>query len=242
MKFQPMILPLFLAATLGSIYFLPQTGEVAQSAINMSLPTDSGIWHFQNIPASEAETSTLARDTKFSKAICFSPRPGEYTRDGKTILNRVDLSVVLSGHDLNNSIHRPERCMPAQGHNILASKDIPLKLANGRTITVRRLRSIQTINNPANRKADVHFDCITYYFFVGYDRIAHDHLQRTLWDITDRLVRGIDQRWAYISTSMWFGHIPWIEPAVTEQEADAKLLELLAGFAAQQINWKQVKQ
>ena len=240
MNLRALILPALLATTLSSVHFLPQTGEVAQSAIRMNLPAAIGSWQLQTTPPSEAEIGTLAKDTKFAKAICLCPRPGEYSNDGLHIPDRADLSVVLSGHDLNNSIHRPERCMPAQGHNILAAKDVTLKLANGRSITVRRLRSVQTLTNPDNRKLDRHFDCVTYYFFVGHDRIEHDHFQRTISDMSDRIVRGIDQRWAYVCVSMWFGKIPWIDVPVTEQEADGKLQSLLAKFAQIQINWQQI--
>ncbi|MCX6875048.1 MAG: exosortase-associated EpsI family protein [Verrucomicrobia bacterium] len=240
MNFKPLILPLLLAATLSPIYVIPQAGEIAQSAVNMTLPAVSGAWHFKHIPPSEAEINTLAKDTEFAKAICLCPRQGEYSAEGESIPDRADLSVVLSGHDMNNSIHRPERCMPAQGHNILATENVTLTLANGRAITVRRLRSIQTLTNAKDRKEDLHYDCVTYYFFVGHDRIEHDHLQRTLSDISDRLLRGIDQRWAYVSISMWFGKMPWIEKPVTEQEADAKLRNLLSGFAEEQIDWGRV--
>ncbi|KAB2641857.1 MAG: exosortase-associated EpsI family protein [Verrucomicrobia bacterium] len=240
MKVRAFILPVLLATTLASTYFLPQTGATATSAIRMTLPSAIGFWQLQTMPPSEAEIGTLAKDTKFSKAICLCPRLGEYSQEGLDIPDRVDLSVVLSGHDLNNSIHRPERCMPAQGHKLLSSKDVPLNLANGRTITVRRLHSIQTLTNPANRKLDRSYHCVTYYFFVGHNRIEHDHLQRTISDMSDRIVRGIDQRWAYISASMWYGKIPWIEVPVTEQEADSKLQSLLAQFAKIQINWQQI--
>jgi Protein of unknown function (DUF3485) len=240
MKLRALILPVLLAATLGSTHFLPQTGAAVQSAINMTLPAAVGAWQLQTFAPSEAEIGTLAKDTKFSKAICLCPRLGEYSQEGLDIPDRADLSVVLSGHDLNNSIHRPERCMPAQGHNILSSRDVPLYLANGRTITLRRLRSIQTLTNPTNRKLDRQFDCVTYYFFVGHNRIEHDHLQRTISDMSDRIVRGIDQRWAYVCVSMWFGKIPWIEVPVTEQEADSKLQSLLAKFVQTQINWQQI--
>ena len=140
MKLRALILPLLLAATLGSTYLLPRTGAVAQSAINMTLPAMTGAWHLQNIPPSEAEIGTLAKDTEFAKAICLRAREGEYSADGNIVPDRADLSVVLSGHDLNNSIHRPERCMPAQGHNILSAKDVTLKLAHGRTIIAPALR------------------------------------------------------------------------------------------------------
>jgi len=241
MNLRALILPPLLAATLSSIYLLPQRGAVAESAINMTLPAAVANWDLTKIPASESEISILAEDTEFAKALCRNPRRGEYSSDGQPVFDQADLSVVLSGHDLNSSIHRPERCMPAQGHDIVSSRNVTLKLANGKTITVRRLRSIQTLTNPSNRKQYVHFDCVNYYFFVGHDRIEHDHLHRTLSDITDRIVRGIDQRWAYVSISMWFGKMPWIETPVTEQEADQKLLNLLANFAEVQIDWKRIR-
>lgn len=241
MKLHTLALPLVLAGGLSSIFFLPDAGDVAQSAIRMDLPDDLNSWQFRKIPPTKEELETLSKDTEFAKAICLSPRPGEYTNEGNAIPDRADLSVVLSGHDLNNSIHRPERCMPAQGHNILSSSDIPLKLDNGRSLIVRRLRSIQTVTDPKDRNQALQFDSITYYFFVGHNQIEHDHLQRTLTDMKDRLVHGMDQRWAYVSTTMWFGKIPWIDEVVSESEADSKLLSMLRAFAEKQIAWDQVK-
>lgn len=233
MKLPAIILPALLAATLGATHFLPQSGKVAPSAINMTLPATVGTWSLQNIPATRAEIDTLAKDTQFAKAICRCPR-GEFSAD----FDRADMSLVLSGDDPNSSIHRPERCMPAQGHKILSSEDIPIKLSNGRALTVRRLRSVQTLINPNDRKLDQHFDCVSYYFFVGHDRVEYDHNLRTLADMRDRIMHGIDQRWAYVTLSMWFGKVPDIDERVTEKQADEKLLGLLARFAETQINWK----
>lgn len=240
MRLRSFILPLVLAGGLGSIYFLPLTGAIAQSAINMTLPKTVGDWFLKPIPASPEEIRILDKTTTFAKAHCLCPRLDEFSLSGAMIPDRVDLSVVLSGYDLNNSIHRPERCMPAQGHSNLRSTTIPVELANGRTLTVRRIRSTQTLIHPEDRKLDQHFECVTYYFFVGHDRVEYDHLQRTLTDMKDRVIRGIDQRWAYVTTSMWFGKIPWIEKPVTEAEADSKVLGLLREFAEKQINWDQI--
>ena len=150
MKATPLLLPVFVVAALSSIYFLPTAGEVAQSAVRMELPEEGGGWFFKQQVASEAEKETLAKDTEFSKAICLKPRPGEFDEKGYAIPDRVDLSVVLSGSDINNSIHRPERCMPAQGHNIISSIDRRIDLDNGRTIEVKRLQSVQRI--PTNEE------------------------------------------------------------------------------------------
>lgn len=241
MKGKSLILPLFLAGGLGSVYLLPSAGEVAQSAVKMDLPDGYGTWHFKKIPPSEAELGTLAKDTEFSKAVCFRARAGEFDEQGRIIPDRLDLSIVLSGVDINNSIHRPERCMPAQGHQIMKSEDKVLHLANGRKLTVKRLESVQRI--PTNEERTEFFEpkCVTYYFFVGHDEITNDHLGRTFIDMKDRLLKGMDQRWAYVSASMWYGEMPWMNGAVvTEGEVDTKLSDFVSMFAESQVDWNQM--
>ncbi len=240
MKTNSWILPLFVVASLSGIYFLPTAGDVAQSAVAMELPLSSGNWSFKSIPPSKAEIETLSKDTQFAKAICLSARPGAIDANGNPILDRLDLSIVLSGADINNSIHRPERCMPAQGHSIVSTTDQTLKLDNGREFPAKRLISIQNIPINEERTEFLKLNCVTYYFFVGHDRVTNDHLGRTLIDMKDRLLRGMDQRWAYASVSMWYGKVPWIEKEVTEQEADTKIQTFLADFAERQISWDQV--
>ncbi|MBK1882491.1 exosortase-associated EpsI family protein [Luteolibacter pohnpeiensis] len=243
MKFRLLILPLFLAGTLSAVYLLPQAGAIAQSAISMSLPNFSGKWVLKRIPPSQKELEVLAKDTQFAKAICLKPRPGEWTSDGNPVCDRVDLSIVLSGYDLNNSIHRPERCMPAQGHTILSSSDVKVNLKDGKEVTMRRLLSVQRVTTSDDRKQGFDLNCVTYYFFVGHDQLVYDHLTRTFVDMKDRLVRGMDQRWAYVSSSMWFGKIPYAgaDLTVTEAEADQKLQSFLTDLLEEQIDWDQIK-
>jgi hypothetical protein len=240
MRWNAWWLPLLMGVALGSVYFLPQAGETAQSAVKMELPGTSDGWSFKPLPPSKDELGTLERDTEFAKAICLRPRPGEISLDGYLVPDRVDLSVVLSGYDLNNSIHRPERCMPAQGHSITSSGEVTLKLDSGREFKVKRLRSVQSVQGAREGSVEAKYDCLTYYFFVGHDRITHDHLERTLIDMKDRLIRGMDQRWAYVSASMWYGKIPWIEKEVSIDEADAKLRQFLTDFGGKQIDWEMI--
>ena len=242
MKSKTWLLPLFLGGALSAIYFLPKVGAVAQSAVIMELPLSSGVWSLKKLPPSPEELGTLSPDTQFSKAICLTARPGEITADGYAVPDRLDLSIVLSGADLNNSIHRPERCMPAQGHNITSSSSQTLKLSNGRQFAAKRLVSIQSqrLASSKNLEEYVKFDCLTYYFFVGHDHVTNDHLGRTIVDMKDRLIRGMDQRWAYASVSMWYGKVPWIKKEVTQAEADAKLQAFLTEFVGKQIDWDQI--
>ncbi len=240
MNLKLLVLPLFLSGSLSGIYFLPSVGKVAESAVKMELPDSMGRWSLDKKPPTEAEIGTLSKDTKFSKARCLTARPGEVTLDGYLVPDQVDLSIVLSGADINNSIHRPERCMPAQGHNIVSSSSQVLKLDNGRQFEAKRLLSIQNIPTTEERKEYLKFNCVTYYFFVGHDQVSNEHLARTFIDMKDRLLRGMDQRWAYVSVSMWYGKLPWIEKEVTEAEADSKLKRFLADFSERQIDWRQI--
>jgi len=235
------LLPVTLGLGLALIYVLPSVGDIAQSAVIMELPKAKDDWQFQLIPPSEAERRTLASDTEFAKAVCMRPRARSFFDTSDPQFDRIDFSIVLSGHDLNNSIHRPERCMPAQGHNITESRTVSIELENGRVLTARRLLSVQSIPTNEQRTEFIRLNAITYYFFIGHDRITHDHLARTFIDMKDRLMRGMDQRWAYATTSSWFGKLPWLEDEVTEEAVDAKLIEFIRDIAERQIDWEQVR-
>jgi Protein of unknown function (DUF3485) len=237
-----LILPLLLGGLMATVHLLPEAGKMAPSAVKMDLPATAGDWVFRSIPASQEETNILAPDTRFSKAVCLQPRAGEFDlASGHAIPDRVDLSIVLSGHDLNNSIHRPERCMPSQGHSISNSTNVVLDLPDNRNIKVKRLLSVQSIPTNEEKTEYVSFNCVTYYFFVGHNTITQDHLKRTLLDMKDRLVLGMDQHWAYVSTSMWYGKVPWIEKEVPIEEADEKLRQFLIEFGDKQIDWEMIR-
>lgn len=242
MKVPPLILPVLLGGLLATVHLLPEAGEMAESAVNMDLPAMAGTWNLRPQSVSEDELAILAADTTFSKAICLRAREGEIDlASGMSIPDRIDISVVLSGHDLNNSIHRPERCMPSQGHVIGSSSNADMELPNGRKFRTRRLLSVQSIPTNEERTEFVSYNCVTYYFFVGHDSITQDHLKRTLVDMKDRLMHGMDQRWAYVSASMWYGKVPWIETEVSIEEADSKLQQFLAEFGEHQIDWEMVR-
>jgi hypothetical protein len=242
LKVRYSLLPLCTALLLVLIYLLPHTKSMVPSAVSMKLPETLAGWILRPLPASTEEISTLAPDTEFSKATCYKARPGEYDlATGYAIPDRIDISIVLSGHDLNNSIHRPERCMPSQGHIINSTTDVVVELKNGHKLTVRRLLSVQSIPINEERTEFKSFDCVTYYFFVGSKQITQDHLNRTLSDMKDRLLLGLDQRWAYVSMSTWYGDLPWVQKKIPLEEADSKLKAFLQEFGEVQIDWSKIK-
>lgn len=248
MKPKFLVLPVVLGVTLGMIYLLPKSGTIANSAVKMELPDELELsgggraWMFSKKPATEQEITALSKDTEFSKASCSAPRPFEYDPYGNRLRDNLDLSIVLSGTDINNSIHRPERCLPAQGHHIASSTSKSLILPDGRKFEVTQLLSSRDENlaPPGQKENYRKFNYLTYYFFVGREQISSSHLKRTLIDMKDRLVHGMDQRWAYVSVTMPYGELPWIGKEVSVEEADAKVTEFLANFAEEQIDWQRI--
>jgi hypothetical protein len=57
----------------------------------------------------------------------------------------------------------------------------------------------------------------------------------------DRLLLGLDQRWAYVSLSTWYGDLPWMQKKIPLEEADAKLKAFLQEFGALQIDWEKIR-
>jgi|GEM_PF-69467 len=220
-------LVVLLAVLLGSLslaFVLPRSEVAREAAIRMELPEslsfwtrdgDGGqvfqYWHGAPMPVSEEEHRMLAGDTEFAKkryvlsdvdtkkSVIQDPRLGQLGE-----LLAVQASIVLSGHDLNDSIHRPERCLPAQGFKELRLEPRTIKTARGE-VPVTRIRCYTEIKDPQTGRfvlgADgkpVRLQHVFYYWFVGSHTITADHYHRTLTDMRDRLFGGFDQRWAYV--------------------------------------------
>ena len=110
--------------------------------------------------------------------------------------DQIYASVVMSGPDMNTSIHRPERCLPAQGWTIADSRTATLPTTNG-SLKVTRLHNIRAMRG--DRGEQVTINSINYYWFVGHSDTTASHFQRTWIDIRDRLLNGRNQQWAYVT-------------------------------------------
>jgi EpsI family protein len=179
------ILQSILALGLGSVFLVPKDIKMQPAAIGLSLPESVGNWEGIDQPIGQAERDILGPDTQFSRKL--------YTN---AVGDQIYASVVMSGPDMNTSIHRPERCLPAQGWTIADSRTTTLPTAKG-AVKTTRLHNIK--NFRADNGQPVTINSINYYWFVGHSDTTASHFQRTWFDIRDRLLKGRNQQWAYVT-------------------------------------------
>lgn len=179
------ILLAVLLAGLSSVFLLPKQLGFQPVGIELALPEILGEWWGREMAVTQQERDVLGPDTEFARKSYDNGR-------GDSILS----SIVLAGHDMMTGIHRPERCLHAQGWNFEAQGTRAIPLPAGRSLQVTRLRNTKVVKG-ANDEA-VRVDNICYYWFVGHDDTTPSHLERVWFDSRDRLFSGYVQRWAMI--------------------------------------------
>lgn len=223
--------PAMLALLLGSVFILPRREALVESSISPELPLGFDLpgWQGVKLQESEVERSSLAADTRFSKAQYTQPRRVFWEQEKPP----VEVSIVYSGSDMNSSIHRPERCLPSQGHVNLQTSESEITLADGRRISVTRLTSRVPL---PNRDDGLVLNFISYYVFIGHGTMCHTHIGRTLQDMFDRVAKGHVQRWAYFQASSYWAP----ELQLTEEETDKRIRSLISDLLPGQVDWSQM--
>jgi EpsI family protein len=201
---------LSLVLGLGVVFLLPKAPKASPSGISMALPIWVGSWLGDDVEVSEKERQLLAEDTVFARKSYVSPAG-----------DRVFVSIVLSGEDMTNSIHRPERCLPAQGWSLQRSDGRSIDIKPGKRLNVTRLLSGRPVELKNKQKFIV--ENVSYYWFIGYHEMTASHIQRTLYDVRDRLLQGYNQRWAYVTVQSTVT-AGWMRPERTEGETE-KIVE-----------------
>jgi EpsI family protein len=174
---------------LGSVFLLPAPPKTQPMGVNMQLPREIGKWIGEDEAVTDKEIGTLGPGTEFA-------RKRYHSDNGDAIL----VSIVLSGQDMNTSIHLPERCLPAQGWDIADKRviEVPVTDKEGtHQLGITRLHNRKSLRNRDG--APSNFYALDYYWFIGYDVTTPNHWVRTWIDIRDRLTRGYNQRWAFVT-------------------------------------------
>lgn len=208
------ILLAVLIAGFGSVFLLPTAPKEQPLGIELTLPKFVGAWYGTDLQVSEKEKQVLGAETDFARKSYKNGRGDE-----------IQVSIVLSGHDMNTSIHRPERCLPAQGWTIANKHGAALPIPNRGTLPVTRLYNLRPLRGEDGQVAASLFN-LNYYFFVGHTVVTGSHLDRTRIDVLDRLFKGYNQRWAYVTVSATITD-KLTRDGLTEEQTDKLMREFI---------------
>lgn len=134
-----------------------------------------------------AERDLLPKDTEIVKKDYRNP-------EGRGIYT----TIVLSGKE-RVSIHRPQVCLVGQGYTILRSHVVSIPLEGREPLKVMVLDLLRRVRGPDGQPLDIPF--YFAYWFVGKDRETPYHIERMFWMASDRIIRNVSHRWAYIAVS-----------------------------------------
>lgn len=208
---------LVLLAGLIAILLLPKQTASSPAGIAMALPNFVDGWIADDAEVTAREREVLAKDTEFARKIYTSPAG-----------DQIYVSIVLSGDDMTNSIHRPERCLPAQGWSLQTTEKRAIPVGDGKSLELTRLRNVRPIEQPDGTRPLLHN--LNYYWFIGYRDMTPSHLERTGIDLRDRILHGYSQRWAYVTIAANITK-GWMRPERTEEQATAIVEKFIAELA-----------
>jgi len=203
---------------LGSVFLLPKKIEIQPAAVDAALPSFVGEWYGADQPVLQGERDILGPDTQFVRKL-YTDAHGD----------RIFVSIVFSGPDMSSSIHRPERCLPAQGWTIADSRVAEIPIGN-KILKATRLHNLRIFRNESRAPVSVY--SLNYYWFVGHDARTPSHYERTWIDIRDRVLKGENQQWAYVTviSTVTRGLQPF---GKSEEETDEMLKRFVGGLVPQ---------
>jgi len=173
--------------TAAAFKFSGGVNTPTKSGVIMNLPSEVGDFIGKDETPSEGEKYVLPKDTEIVKK--------SYTDAAGDLINA---NIVLAGSE-KRSIHRPELCLPAQGWSINREQQIPVKLADGRTISVMQVSTSRPVQDNSGQSRPL--NSYYYYWFVGNGITTASHVERILINSWDRVMHHKNHRWAYVAVA-----------------------------------------
>jgi hypothetical protein len=182
---------LLLGASVGLLCWAKPVPSMApQAGVVMHLPgyvaAGSGFLG-ENAEETQAERNILPPDTGFLRKI-YRDYPGP---------SEIVCTIVLSGA-MQQSIHRPEVCLVAQGWSITNEENLAIHLKSGRLLTVRNLTTRRVATQEGHAVTQTRYNM---YWFVGENTTTASHLMRVFLTSWDRIAHNRAHRWAYVTVA-----------------------------------------
>jgi len=188
-----------IAATAGSLTWLKANLRLGKPGIKatsfpgkvsmkIDLPAQVLDFTSSNVPESEIELGYFPKDTSYA-ARCYTSQddsPGIYA------------TVILMGAD-RTSIHRPEYCLAGQGFacDEKTVADIPVGGPKPYQLPVSKWEVSRLVQQADGQ--NVKISGVYVFWFVADNEQATGNVQFQSYLVRDLLLKGVLQRWAYIS-------------------------------------------
>jgi hypothetical protein len=198
---------LLLAGTSGVLAYLRSNQRLGRPAVRVGLqPTYDGEGSVvatnsvdlpervldmdsSTAPMTRKELEMLPKDTTFGRRVYRAP-------DGFQIA----CNVILMGSD-RTSIHKPEYCLPGQGWLIderaKEQVGIPIDRPHPYQLPVMKWFASGALETADGRKTALR--AVYVFWFVADNEMTASHYDRLRWLSRDLLLKGVLQRWAYVS-------------------------------------------
>src|SRR3954452_15754794 len=121
------ILFVFVLAGFSIVFLLPKSAAQPYG-VKMELLGKLGDWMGEDEEILQKERDTLGKGTEFARKRYVNDFVPDPRIPGRTVTYGMLVSMVLSGRDMSTSIHRPERCLDAQGWIRLGSDEVAINI------------------------------------------------------------------------------------------------------------------
>lgn len=199
-----LLLPL---AALGICARTDISFHVSEPGVVLQLPLSLGDYQGREFDMTAQEKNILDEGVKLVRNTYGS-------QTGRQLM----ATVILSGL-VKRSLHRPEVCLPGQGWTVTDSTHVPVRLDDGREITVTLLRIFHDKETPDGTRLRTR--ALNLYWYIGSDgTTCPEHYEHILLSYLDSVFRNIQHRWSMASI-----YVPLPEQTVGREDP---LIELSA--------------
>ncbi|MCB1278257.1 exosortase/archaeosortase family protein [Prosthecobacter sp.] len=191
--------------------------KLKSDGLQPALPLSLGDYQGREYEMTAQEKNLLDEGVRLSRNVYASST-------GRQIM----ATVILSGFE-KRSLHRPEVCLPNQGWTVTDRTPIPLRLEDGREITVMMMRIFRDVEpRPGVR---IRTRALNFYWYIGSNgTTCPEHYEHVFLSYYDSVFRNIQHRWAMASI-----YVPLPEQRVGQEDPIIELsaMEDSRAFIAQ---------
>lgn len=193
-----------------------QQPPLSPAGVVMQLPASVSGMQGTPLEATAQEMNVLTEGVKIERKL--------YVSETRNML----ATIVLSG-PARRALHRPDICLPGQGWGIAGKDELPVRLSDGREITVMMMRLFR--DSVGDDGKLVRMRGLNLFWYQGYGEVrTADYYEHVFLTYFDSVFKNLNHRWALMSFFMPYSEG---ELGAADPLAEAKAMESLRNMIGQ---------